>query len=170
MLSYCSRTERSQPLCDNYRAYQWKEHEKYCKLKRKDYKVLQKFQISLKIGKKKKKQRKYCEGGAFRRKPSLKEKHSSEGRWGRSAVLIIPLPRGASYRLWYYLQEAILGILRKSYLDIEKCALGQDPETCNLKKKALVRENSHEIPRSYFPSFLQKNSIHSQTYKPAHLN
>ena len=77
----------------------------------------------------------------MRRKPSLKEKHSSEGRWGRSAVLIIPLPRGASYRLWYYLQEAILGILRKSYLDIEKCALGQDPETCNLKKKALVREN-----------------------------
>lgn len=33
-----------------------------------------------------------------------------------------------------------------------------------------MRENSHEIPRSYFPSFLQKNSIHSQTYKPAHLN
>ena len=71
----------------------------------------------------------------MRRKPSLKEEHSSEGR-GRSAVLlIIPLPRAASYRLWYYLQDAILGILRKSYLDIEKCALGQDSEIYNLKKK-----------------------------------
>ena len=108
----------------------------------------------------------------MRRKPSVKEEHSSEGR-GRSAVLlIIPLPRAASYRLWYYLQDAILGILRKSYLDIEKCALGQDYEIYNLKKKKKkpARENSHEIPRSYFPSFLQKNSIHSQTYKPAHLN